>query len=1244
MTKLSIPRFIVASILLACVLAPWPGCGTGLLPGAGLGLTPFASIQWQQRPDLPNFTVSFDVSGAVNNPNLVTQVNWVFGDGTGFVVGGVQADHRYASGGRYTVIAYLFDSSGYVDSVSTTINVVVSAKSSGPNPAHNAADVSVNTLLNWTPGASATTSAIYLGDNLAAVQAGDASTFQGEVSLTSFDPPQLTGGIDYYWRVDAVSQGGRVIGDVWTFRTTAPPGAIVDPSPANGATDAAIDATLTWTPGAGATSHDVYFGTDPSKVGSAGRSSDEFQGNQSEPEFTPEEALEVNTSYFWRVDEVGDGGTSRGAVLQFRTAELPGKATGFSPADGATGVRTEAKLTWTAGPRTTSHDVYLGTNRSAVRDASRSSPLFRGNQEETEFEPTLAANTRFFWRIDEVGPAGTTKGDVLEFRTSAAPGVATEFEPEGGEIEVPLAPVLRWKAGLNVEEHLLYFGTDQDEVSGATADDETGILRATLDIGMESFEPGATTPLAQNKDYFWRLDERGPGGIARGPVLKFTTRNPVLAGIVAPAHRAESVSRDVDLSWTSGQQNGPPISHDVYLSKDQAAATNGVPGGAAFMGNFPVGVLTYDPGMLDPDTEYFWRIDERYPEGQGELEVAKGAVWRFHTVRIPPEQATNPSPANGAQDIDRNANLLWTAGERATSHDVYFGTDQAAVAGATQASPVFKGNYPNTTYILPELDPGQNYYWRIDEVNDGGTTIGAVWTFRVLAVPDQITNPSPADGAINQAIDVNLSWTAGLRATSHDVYFGEDPNVVAGADEGSAAFRGNQTETTFEPGDLLPNRTYFWRIDGRNSSGKTTGFVMSFSTGSLPDKATNPSPPHQSTNAWIESDLTWTAGSGAISHDVYFGTNQSEVEDATPASSHSVFMGNQSPTTFDPGLMQQDTLYFWRIDEVGTAGTRKGDVWRFRTAPAPTKAQLIAANGDGPADAAIGVPINPTLNWTPGTGVGTISNDVYFGTSFSAVNEANRMSIEFKVNQQADSYMPGTLIVGTRYYWRIDTVDSLGGTTRGTVWQFDTQLAGATATKFVILDPQDSPVGTPVVVTVQAQTSAGAVDTTFQQDVTLVVSGSATGGGLINIVNGVGTAAINDNVAETVTLSLQDSQATGLDVTSTQDLVFFGPLDAFLIEGEGGGPVPDGTAFIILRYQVTAIDAQGQRVSNFTGTVDITATLAFFGGPVMTTMPFINGRYVSGITFTETGLGQITATLTGGGPSGVSNTFAIVGG
>jgi hypothetical protein len=93
---------------------------------------------------------------------------------------------------------------------------------------------------------------------------------------------------------------------------------------------------------------------------------------------------------------------------------------------------------------------------------------------------------------------------------------------------------------------------------------------------------------------------------------------------------------------------------------------------------------------------------------------------------------------------------------------------------------------------------------------------------QLTPLPGRASNPNPANGASNVNINVVLSWTPGVGATSHDVYFGT---------QSPGTFQRNQTETTFTPGTLLQDRTYYWRIDEVNTDGKTIGTVWSFKTG-----------------------------------------------------------------------------------------------------------------------------------------------------------------------------------------------------------------------------------------------------------------------------------------------------------------------------------------------------------------------------------------------------------------------------
>jgi len=99
--------------------------------------------------------------------------------------------------------------------------------------------------------------------------------------------------------------------------------------------------------------------------------------------------------------------------------------------------------------------------------------------------------------------------------------------------------------------------------------------------------------------------------------------------------------------------------------------------------------------------------------------------------------------------------------------------------------------------------------------------------------------------------------------------------------------------------------------------------------------------------------------------------------------------------------------------------------------------------------------------------------------------------------------------------------------------------SGAT-TRYVIQDPLDGTVDRPVEVTIVAQDQFHNINTKESRAITLETTGNATGGGIVNIVNGEGSAFVSSHVPETITLSLVDSANTGVNVLS-KEVVMFGP-------------------------------------------------------------------------------------------------------
>jgi len=294
----------------------------------------------------------------------------------------------------------------------------------GPDPADGAILKDTWATLSWKAGDFAVSHNVYLGDNFNDVNAAASGTFVGNQTLTmlvvgfpGFPVPNgLIPGTTYYWRIDEVNAAepnSPWKGPIWRF--SIPPKTAYNPSPADGAEFVGPDVTLTWTPGFGAKLHHVYLGTNLADVeaGAPGV----YKGPAGVAKFGPTK-LDAEKVYYWRVDEFDGTSTYKGSIWTFTT---PGAAGDPQPANGAAGVQMTAKLSWTPATTATSHQVYFGTDKDAVRNAMTASPEYKGSKAKgsESYDPgKLAWYSPYYWRVDAVYSTGTVKGLVWSFTTA----------------------------------------------------------------------------------------------------------------------------------------------------------------------------------------------------------------------------------------------------------------------------------------------------------------------------------------------------------------------------------------------------------------------------------------------------------------------------------------------------------------------------------------------------------------------------------------------------------------------------------------------------------------------------------------------------------------------------------------------------------------------------------------------------------------------------------------------------------
>ncbi|MCP4613611.1 MAG: hypothetical protein GY845_33395 [Planctomycetes bacterium] len=459
--------------------------------------------------------------------------------------------------------------------------------------------------------------------------------------------------------------------------------------------------------------------------------------------------LTTNPDFTLSGAEEGPPESNRGAILN---AYSP------SPTEGEIYLDVWANLSWTAGATAASHDVYFSENFDNVNDGT--GDTFQGNQAEAflvvgfpgfAYPEGLVPGTTYYWRVDEIEADGTKhSGSIWSF--TIPPKKAYNPVPFDGVPFIDLNPSFSWTAGFGTKLHTVYFGDNFEDVN-------SGVVG--IPLGTNSYNPGT---LEANKVYYWRVDEFDSITTYKGNVWSFKTaktggglrgeyyqgtnfQNLMLTRIDPqvnfnwgdPGSPDQSVGNDnFSVRW-SGEIEAPLTeTYTFYTSSDDGARL--WVDGQELVNDWTDQGVSENYGTIDLVAGNVYNLLMEYNDSSGaavaELRWSSPSVPKQlipQAALSPPVRAGNQNPSNGAADVTITPVLTWRAGDFASSHEVYFGTDVDAVNNATTSSPEYKGSQElgSESFVPGELLSNSTYYWRIDEVND--TNPESPWTGNVLS-------------------------------------------------------------------------------------------------------------------------------------------------------------------------------------------------------------------------------------------------------------------------------------------------------------------------------------------------------------------------------------------------------------------------------------------------------------------------------------------------------------------------------
>ncbi len=344
-------------------------------------------------------------------------------------------------------------------------------------------------------------------------------------------------------------------------------------SPTAGATDVPRDATLNWTAGETAGTHDVYLGTTFADVNTAGRTDAKgvlvAQG-QAEITFDPPGLLAYGQTYYWRIDEVNkapDNTIFKGEVWSFAVEPYgyPIKPVAATASSSQVGMGPE---------KTIDGSGLTGDLHGTVETTMWLSAGVPPNWIQYELDQVYKLHQLMVWNSNQL---------IESFLGFGAKQVTIESSTDG-TTWTPVAKVPEFARGSGASG---YAANTTVSLGGAQAK----YVKLTINA---SWGGMPTTGLSE---------------------VRFSYV-PTQARVPQPASAAAGVSIDTSFKWRPGRE---AASHQVYFGTDPNAVAQGTAPAKT------VSDHSFAPGVLNLGTTYYWRVDEvnavTYP----------GDVWSFTT-------------------------------------------------------------------------------------------------------------------------------------------------------------------------------------------------------------------------------------------------------------------------------------------------------------------------------------------------------------------------------------------------------------------------------------------------------------------------------------------------------------------------------------------------------------------------------------------------------------------------------------
>lgn len=210
-------------------------------------------------------------------------------------------------------------------------------------------------------------------------------------------------------------------------------------------------------------------------------------------------------------------------------------------------------------------------------------------------------------------------------------------------------------------------------------------------------------------------------------------------------------------------------------------------------------------------------------------------------------------------------------------------------------------------------------------IADNGYSNIENFVFSIDSAYPYLKNPTDLKAVKNEKNAISLEWTD----NSND----ETGFVVEVSEDGKSyteAGRTGNDETAFKVDGLDENKLYYFRVyaignDGMRSVESPALQTMT-SEPFTPEQSLLVAPMEGSAEKVLDVVLKWKNNTkeyfGTLSYNVYLGTSKDALEEIATG---------LTETSLNPGELEANATYYWRVDAVNNTGVTEGNVWSFKT-------------------------------------------------------------------------------------------------------------------------------------------------------------------------------------------------------------------------------------------------------------------------------------------------------------------------